>query len=316
MYLRPWLLLIPLCLVGCAQGKGRTEQEEIVAIIGELEIPAEELRAALRADYKERPGASRDPGAMAANRARVLSDLVDRRLLEQTAAERGIKVSPREVERALETLRHDYPGESFDKFLAEEGVSLEEVMDRTRRQLLIEKFFAVEVFARVAVTDDEIDDWLEANPGVFDRPAEVRALQLVVKTEEEAKELHAKLRAGEDFEALAREHSLSPDAKVGGDLGWFAEGEMPPPFDEVCFSLGVGRISEVVGSSFGFHLFKVLEKRAARSPDEETLRAEAESRLRGEKEVAAQLSFLENLRAGTSIRIDEAAAGRVKVFEP
>ena len=68
-----------------------------------------------------------------------------------------------------------------------------------------------------------------------------------------------------DFVAnLARKHSLSPDAKQGGDLGWFERGAMPPIFEQVCFALPEGKVSDVVASSYGFHLFKVIGRRPAR----------------------------------------------------
>ena len=273
-------------------------------------ITADELRAALASDRRERPE-TRDPAVAAANGRRVLHDLIDRRLLGQAAQLHGIRVSDAEIQRSVEALRLDYPGTAFDELLEEEGLSLEVLKARNAGQLLIEKLFLEEVFARVAITDAEVDEWLEANPGALDRPAQVRALQLVVKTEEEARSLHTQLRKGADFQELAREHSLSPDAKMGGDLGWFAKGEMPPPFDEVCFALAPGRISDVVGSSFGFHLFKVLEKRPARSPEIAELRAEAEARLRAEKESMAQERYLEQLRAAAAIHIDEEALMRL-----
>ncbi|HEY0841162.1 MAG TPA: foldase, partial [Vulgatibacter sp.] len=72
-------------------------------------------------------------------------------------------------------------------------------------------------------------------------------------------------------------------------------------------------VSDVVGSSFGFHLFKVLERRGARKPEPEELRTEAESRLRREKEAAAQDAFMAELRRAARIHIDEAAMARLMV---
>lgn len=76
----------------------------------------------------------------------------------------------------------------------------------------------------------------------------------------EAEELLAKLRAGEDFAELAREHSDDPSASRGGDLGWFTEGRMVEPFDKAVFEKGEqGLVNQVVETSYGYHLIKITE---------------------------------------------------------
>ncbi len=312
-------LLLP-CLVaslaiaaGCTKDGDGKAKVEIVGTVNEEPITVAEVLTAMGAARRERPEAPRDPEAEQRRRRHLVDELVHQKLLEQSARQHGIRIPEEEVERAILRMRADYPREFFDELLSAEGLTMAGLRDRLRGQLQLERLFAEEVFARVAITDDEVDAWLEANPDALRRPEQVHALQLVVKTEEEAKELLGQLRKGADFGKLAAEHSLSPDAKLGGDLGWFARGEMPPPFDEVCFALGVGRLSDVVGSSFGFHVFKVLERRGAQAPDPEELREEAEARLRREKEADAQRAYLAELIAGAQIRIDDAALARLVV---
>ncbi|NIQ08622.1 MAG: foldase, partial [Gammaproteobacteria bacterium] len=79
--------------------------------------------------------------------------------------------------------------------------------------------------------------YYEANRKNFDRPAQVRARQIVVADEIEGQKVLDLLRQGEPFAEVAKEYSLSADAEDGGDLGFFARGEMPPEFDEVVFDL-------------------------------------------------------------------------------
>lgn len=313
MSIRGSALLLLLLIAGCTQGSTSQGRAEHVGSIDGEPITAAEVRAALSIDLRDRPGGGDDPAALAESRRRIVDQLIDRKLLEQAARKRSIRVSDEEVERAVLRLRADYPGDTFDEMLAAEGLTLAELADRLQGRLMVERLFVEEVFSRVAITDAEVDAWLEAHPDELSMPERVHALQLVVKTEAEARSLLAELRRGADFGKLAREHSLSPDAKLGGDLGWFARGQMPPPFDDVCFSLPVGRLSDVVGSPFGFHVFKVLERRGARKPEPEELREEAEGRLRREKEAAAQETFVAELRKAASIHIDDAAVARLVV---
>jgi len=298
-------------LASCKEPEVRHEGE-IVAVVDGEPIRVEELERALAAEAAITGDALDDPAWRDERRRRLLDDLVERKLLEQAAVRRGIRVSEAEIDRALLRLRADYPGEAYEDLLSSQKLGPTELRDRLRRQLLLERLLSREVYARVAVTDAEIDLWLEQNPDFLrSRPERVRASQIVVRTEEEARRILAELRKGASFAELAARHSLSPDAKVGGDLGWFARGEMPPPFEEVCFKLAPGEVSDVVESEYGFHLFLVQEKDRGQEVDEAERRKEAEARILREKALAAQAEFLARLRAEASIEVIENVLARV-----
>jgi len=85
---------------------------------------------------------------------------------------------------------------------------------------------------------------------------EWRASHILVKDRALAQELLKKIKQGANFEALAREHSTCPSKSKGGDLGWFGEGKMVKPFEEAVKRIGVGSISDVVSTQFGYHLIR------------------------------------------------------------
>lgn len=89
---------------------------------------------------------------------------------------------------------------------------------------------------------------------------EIHALHILVPTEEEAKTVEKRLKAGEDFGKLADELSKDPGSK-GGDLGWFTKDRMVPEFADAAFKLEPGQVSDPVKTQFGWHVIKVLEKR-------------------------------------------------------
>ncbi|MEM0343111.1 MAG: peptidylprolyl isomerase [Thermoplasmata archaeon] len=90
---------------------------------------------------------------------------------------------------------------------------------------------------------------------------QVRASHILVSTEEEAKELMAKLRAGADFAELARKHSECPSGRRGGDLGWFGKGQMVKEFEKAAFDGAKGSVVGPVKTEFGWHLIKVTDQR-------------------------------------------------------
>lgn len=246
-------------------------------------------------------------------RRQMLEKRIDQRLLAQAAREHRVVVGADEVERAVLRLRADYPGRTFEELLAEEGIPYSELKEEIRRRLVIQQLIAEQVNARVAVTDDEVTRWYDEHPEDFETPEQVHARQIVVKTEEQASQILRELRRGARFEDLARKHSIAPEATQGGDLGWFARGVMPSPIDETCFELAPRRVSDVVESPYGYHVFKVVErKKAEKQALTDELRARIESRLRRSKEEAAQQAYLKTLREGATIRIDEKVLAEVR----
>lgn len=286
--------------------------EEVVAVVNGEAIHAEELKNALTAELRVAAPALKDPDWREQRKRQILDGIVERKLLEQAAVLHGIRVEESEVDKAVLRLRAEYPGDAYENLLDDQRLSAAALRDRLRRQLLLERLLAREVYARVAVTDDEVRSWLEENPEFMQsRPERVRASQIVVKTEEEARKIREELQKGAPFAELATRHSLSPDARVGGDLGWFARGEMPPPFDEVCFRLAPGRISDVVESAYGFHVFLVQEKEASREVAESERFKEAEARILREKTLEAQSAFLAKLKDEAKVQVNEKILARV-----
>lgn len=190
----------------------------------------------------------------------LLNKLIETRILLQEAEVRGLTVSEEELDREINQLMEDYPKDTVNEVLERIGLKLEEWKEERKEKLLIDKLIQREVDSVIHVSEDEIRSYYDANREEFQQPLMVRARQIVVATEEEANTLRTRILRGEDFAELARLHSLSPDARDGGDLGYFAKGQMPEEFDEVVFRYRVGTISRVVQSPYGFHIFKVEDR--------------------------------------------------------
>src|SRR6266550_3793398 len=167
----------------------------------------------------------------------LLQTLTERTVLLQAAKAASIEVSPEEVDRRVLRIKADYPTEGFDDALAQGQISMPDLKRKTASMLAIEKLFATQVYPRVAVTEDEIRRYFDEHTAEFQEPEQVHAAQIVVKDLNDAKKIRDQLSAGKKFGDLARKYSLSADAKVGGDLGFFPRGVMPPQFDEVAFKL-------------------------------------------------------------------------------
>ena len=112
----------------------------------------------------------------------------------------------------------------------------------------------------------------------------VHASHILVKTEAEAKEIIAQLKAGADFTALAKEKSIDPSAKQnGGDLDWFVKDEMVPEFSEAAFKLQKGQFTETpVKTQFGYHVILVIDRGPAPAPEFDKVRDDMTRKLQTE----------------------------------
>ncbi len=87
----------------------------------------------------------------------------------------------------------------------------------------------------------------------------VRASHILVKTELEANSLLFDVKNGKSFEEIAKEKSICPSGKRGGDLGWFGRGQMVKEFENAAFSLKKGEFSRPVKTQFGWHIIKLVD---------------------------------------------------------
>jgi peptidyl-prolyl cis-trans isomerase C len=90
-------------------------------------------------------------------------------------------------------------------------------------------------------------------------PDKVHCAHILVKTEQEVKAVLERLNNGEKFANIAKEISLCPSGKRGGDLGTFGRGKMVKEFETAAFKLNKGEVSPIVKTKFGYHVIKRLE---------------------------------------------------------
>lgn len=233
-----------------------------------------------------------------------LAQTIDRQLALAEAERLGLRVTAAEVEAALAEHRRDYPDGGFEAHLRERKITLEEWKRDLEERLLLEKVAAQAVGRQVQVGEAEISAYYRANRDEFERPAQVRARQIVVESEADGEQILALLKQKVPFAEVARSRSLSPDAEAGGDLGFFARGEMPAEFDAVVFSLPVGKLSPLIKSEYGYHIFLVEERRDAGNLSLAQARDEIRSRLRAEQEERLYRQWLDALRAKAKIDVD------------
>ncbi|MDP9812790.1 peptidyl-prolyl cis-trans isomerase C [Rhizobium tibeticum] len=159
------------------------------------------------------------------------------------------------------------------KLLAQDAIA--EKLDQTaefkkRMQYLADRELHNAYFKKHVVdtvTDEEVKARYDKEVAALPKQQEVHARHILVKTEDEAKDVIKQLDAGKNFADLAKEKSTDPNKADGGDLGYFTKGRMVKEFEEAAFALETGTYTKTpIKTDFGYHVILVEDKRDAPPP--------------------------------------------------
>ena len=301
-------LVLALGLAGCSQKDKEEPDAPVVATVNGEAITRADFEQELEREFiaSSTESGQPSPEEVEPYKRALLDTIVSRMVLLQEARTHNITVTPDEVDRGVLRLSSDYPAGNFNDVLAEGQLSMAQLKANEAARLTIEKLFATTVYTRVAVTEEELRADYAAHEADYTTPERVRAAQIVVKGMDEARRVQALLRSGKKFAELARKYSLSADARVGGDLGLFPRGQMPPAFDAVVFTLQPGQVSDVVETEYGYHLFRVLEKKPGRKLEFTEVREQVEAKLLARGRAEAQAKYEQDLRSKAQVWVNEA----------
>jgi parvulin-like peptidyl-prolyl isomerase len=216
--------------------------------------------------------------------------MIDEALLLKHAGDRGVKASEELLMEAEQGLLKDYQGaEDSLKALALDRKQWRGFLrDRLMIQLVLE-----ELSQGVSVEDEEVLAYFRDHRELFVREREVRVRQIVVAQAAEAQDLLARARKGESFSALAKKHSVGPEAAAGGEMGFARPHQAPPELQDVVFSLEMGKVSEIIPSPHGFHIVRMEEERSPRELEYTEVQEEIRRDLLREKIQRTQKAWLE-----------------------
>lgn len=202
------------------------KEDKVVAVVNGHEIKTSEVQMAaedLLGQLPDLPPKLRYPY--------IVEYLVERHLLAQAAVKEGIADS-----------------EEYKRRLA-----------LYQAKALRDAYFAQTILP--TVTEDEMKKAYESEASKVAQTERVRARDIQVATEQEAKEIRARLDKGEKFEDLAKQYSLDASKDYGGDLGYFSAAEMVPEFSNAAFALKPGEISQPVKTDRGWHIIKLEDRK-------------------------------------------------------
>lgn len=214
-------------------------------------------------------------------RNQLVRQLVERMIVEraqaQTAKENGIVVDDSMLDRAMQRIaeQNKLSMPEFRKRLEAEGINYASFREEIRREILSQRLREREVDNKVVVTESEIDNYLAAEANAGGQRQELDIAQILVRVpenatpeqvaarRERAEEVLRQLKTGADFAKTAATYSDASDALSGGDLGWRPAERLPQLFLDGVAKLQDGQVSGLLKSGNGFHILKLVGRRAA-----------------------------------------------------
>jgi peptidyl-prolyl cis-trans isomerase C len=247
----------------------------------------------------------------------VLDQIVSYKLLIQESRARKVAADDAEVDARIKEIQGQFPTEdAFKQMLTSRQTTIEQVRSDIRQDITVQKLIDGEIAEKAAVKPEQLTDFYTKNPDQFKQPERVKASHILIavpkgadaaaKTQARTKaaDILKEVKAGKDFAALAKQNSQDPgSAPNGGDLGFFQQGQMVGPFNEVAFKLAPGSVSDLVETEFGFHIIKVVEKQAPRTVPLDDVRAQLEQYLQRMNREQQTDAFVNGLKAKGKIEI-------------
>ncbi|HQC50935.1 MAG: Chaperone SurA precursor [bacterium ADurb.Bin270] len=308
----PVVILILAAALGCSEKPA----EKIVATVGSMTIGESRLREEIAFE-----GSKYDPEMISTKvnfeqlKAQALEKLIQEAMLLNEAIKLDISATSDELKKEESLQRGSLTDDEISEALKEKGLNIDRWREIQKKRIIMTKLIQSEVLDKVPVLDADIESYYNDNIHQFSLPTHFHAKQIIVDSRELAEEILAKLKKGGDFAELAKKHSLSPDGKNGGDLGFFNAQSYPPVFSEICHKLKPGEISDVVETDYGYQIFQLIDSRPARQESLSEAKPYIKNLLAEEKSADIFKKWFDDLRAKTEISVNEKALAEVLLEE-
>jgi parvulin-like peptidyl-prolyl isomerase len=236
--------------------------------------------------------------------------IAERKLLLAAARKAKSSIAPGELDNILNYQYSRSGGEEkFLQILEESGIDIEFVKESIEKDLLIQNYLEEFFNSEITVSEEAVQKAYQE-----DKTASVRHILMLTQEKSDAEkqeirdkmeEILSRVKKGEDFAELAKTYSEDPGSKDNGGLYEnFGRGQMVPPFEEAAFSLPVGEISDIVETTFGYHIIKVVERKKETRPLDE-VRSEIEGQIRQLQQDSVYREHLDRLKEKASFKIIE-----------
>ena len=293
------LLLLSVSLAVAAATRAEIVERVVARVNGDVVTLSEFEARQLAAVQQGRVPPAEIETFLRENNARLLQEAIDDMLILQRGAELGIRLRTEYVQEVIDGIKKENnisdDGE-LQRQLRREGMSLDDLKRNIERSIVRRQVLTRELEAKATVNEADARSEYDRDKSAYTRRASVHLHEIVVPSEDLARSLAARSRAGEDFAALAREHSTAASRAAGGDLGILNRGEMNAAVEATAFTLPEGGVSEPLSIDGGYRIVRATEKKDGSVSSFDEVKAEIVKRLSQDRATRAYDAYVEGLR--------------------
>lgn len=275
-------------------------EKDIVIIVGSSHITTDKLKK----DIKFISGGIEMPLPQREKiKDQIIEQCINHYLIMEYGKKNNIIISEEEFQHALNDVKKAYTDAAFDEALLRGYVDIDQWKGQLKEQLLVKKVIRIATERITAPGYEDIKQYFESNQDEFKSPKMIEFKQIVTRTNKEAKDLRKKLQNGEHMGELAKKYSIAPEAENGGKVGWVAKGHLNESMEKVLFSMEKGKISSVIETPYGYHIFEVLSVKPAGLKKLQDVIDEIKSKLLLQKRETFINEWVQNLRNIFEVKI-------------
>jgi len=250
--------------------------DRVICVVNSDAVTLYELQDAEAYVVHETKQAPSTPEEHAALREKTLAGIIEKRLQLQQAEREKIVIDDAEMKEQLDEIQKRLGAKNdaeFEQMVQAQGLSLDGLKKRLREQLLVERIKRRKVNLRISVTEEDIDQYLNANREKLETGLSFEARHILFvppagagedgwqAARRRAEDVYTRVMGGAEFGELAREFSDDTGtAKNGGRLGVLKRGELAPDIEKAILRLSPGEHSPPFRSEVGYHLFELESK--------------------------------------------------------
>ncbi|MGE3973130.1 MAG: peptidyl-prolyl cis-trans isomerase [Bdellovibrionales bacterium] len=248
--------------IGCTRSSEELPQKPLV-VVNEKKLTSEEFGRRVVSRIKEYDALyAKQKESLDRVKEEIVSEFIAASLTEAWAIKNGITIDESALQAEINRVRSSYPDDiSFRNAFSQEGMTFERWKEGLKQNLYERLVFEKLSKSVAGPTDQEVQEYYSSHKSDFEKPARIRLRQVVLEKEDDARRVMARIRQGGGLEKMAREFSIAPESKEGGDTGWVEKGVLGV-FDDA-FKMNVGARSDIIKSAYGYHIFEALGKKPA-----------------------------------------------------
>jgi len=235
---------------------------------------------------------------------KTLEELINQELQYQDAVAKGMRPDKGKVDAQMERIRGRFKSqEDFKAALEREGITEQNLRRQVEKDMLVQAIYTKTVTEPSQVSETELKEYYDKNKSKFKQPESVRLSLISAKEEKKARDILAKIKAGEDFGDLAYKMSEDAYRVKSGDIGYVHKGRMLPEIEDAAFKLKVGEVSDLIKAGDYWYIIRVEDRKPEQQLSFDEIKGKLKKDLEAERLRERKDKWITDLRTKAKIEV-------------